>query len=161
MDSNANKSVVIYFSLSGNTKVAADQFAKMTDADEIPLEPEIAYPSEYQDYVARGEQEKDSNRHPDIKTTISNFSDYDIVYVGFPTWWSQPPMIIHSLFDQFDFSGKTIVPFTTSMSDPIAQSMPVMTQLSQEADAEIIEGFRYDRDDQALAAYLESYQLIN
>lgn len=155
----ANKSLIIYFSLSGTTKQAAEQIKSQTGGDLIRIQPEKAYPKDYDDYVKVAQRQLTNGIHPVIKTKLPNLDQYDTILVGFPTWWHQPPMIIHSLFDQFDFAGKTVIPFTTSMSDPISRSMPTMRRLAKADHAKIVDGFRYDDNNQALAKFLRHNHL--
>lgn len=68
-------------------------------------------------------------------------------------------MIIHSLFDRYNFSNKIIVPFTTSSSDPMSRSMPEMRKLAQADGAKITSGFRYDNNDDALDNFLRNHHL--
>lgn len=56
---------------------------------------------------------KKNNARPKIKDEIENFSDYETVFVGYPNWWGDMPMILYTFFDTYDFSGKTIIPFNT------------------------------------------------
>ncbi len=81
--------------------------------------------------------------HPKIKHNIKNINIYDTIYIGYPTWWQQPPLIIHSLFDEFDFDGKAIIPFTTSMSTPISESQPIINELAELNHAKVKTGFIY------------------
>lgn len=155
----AGKSLIIYFSISGSTKTAAEKIQAKTKADLIQIEPTTAYPTEYDDYVKVAQNQLRKKIHPEIKTKLPNLNQYETVFIGFPTWWQQPPMIVHSLFDQFDFSGKTIVPFTTSMSSPMSASMPTMRRLARADQAKIITGFRYNDNDQALAKFLTKNNL--
>lgn len=157
---NGSKTLIIYFSLSGNTKQAAEQIKRYTGADIIRLQPKKAYPKGYDNYVPVAQRQLKQNIHPAIKTEISNLSSYDTVLVGFPTWWQQPPMIIHSLFEKFDFTGKTVVPFTTSMSTPVSSSMPYMRKLAKDDNAKIVNGFRYDDNNQKLRAFLQKNNLL-
>lgn len=60
------------------------------------------------------EEEQRENARPKIADTIENFEQYDVVYLGYPNWWGDMPMIIYSLLDDYDFAGKTIVPFVSS-----------------------------------------------
>jgi hypothetical protein len=68
-------------------------------------------------------------------------------------------MLIHTLFDKVDFSGKTIIPFTTSMSTPMGDSIPTMHRLASADDAKITSGFRYDDDNKALESWLRQIGL--
>lgn len=156
---NSKKRLIIYFSLSGSTEEAAKQIKADTGADIIRLQPQKAYPSGYDAYVKVAQKQLADKIHPAIRTKITNLDQYDTIFVGYPTWWHQPPMIIHSLFEKFDFSRKTIVPFTTSMSDPVSRSMPDMRKLAKGDNAKIINGFRYDDNKKALAKFLNENDL--
>ncbi|PRO77957.1 flavodoxin [Lactiplantibacillus pentosus] len=132
---NEQKSLIVYFSLSGTTKNAAEKIKAATGADMIRLQPKKAYPAGYDNYVKVAQRQLKRKIHPAIKTKIPQLDQYQTIYIGFPTWWHQPPMIVYSLFDKFNFSGKTIVPFTTSMSDPISKSMPYLRRLFSQKGA--------------------------
>ena len=130
-----SKTLIIYFSLSGNTKRAAEQLQRKLGADLYRLEPVQPYPQDYQEIITVGEAEKDHDRHPAIKQDWPDLSQYDEIAVGYPIWWGQPPMIIHSSFEQADFKGKTIMPFATSSSTPLSATLTVMRQLTRTAGA--------------------------
>lgn len=156
---NEQKSLIVYFSLSGTTKNAAEKIKAATGADMIRLQPKKAYPAGYDNYVKVAQRQLKRKIHPAIKTKIPQLDQYQTIYIGFPTWWHQPPMIVYSLFDKFNFSGKTIVPFTTSMSDPISKSMPYLRRLAKKEHATIISGFHYADNDQALRRFLNKNNL--
>lgn len=158
--SNSKNSLIVYFSLTGNTKKAADQIHKATGAKEVRILPKKAYPNDYDRDTQIARREKESNARPKIKNKLPNLSKYKTIYVGFPTWWTKPPMIIHTLFDQYNFKGKTIVPFTTSGETPMSSSMPVMRSLARKDGAKTINGFRYDNNNQALRSFLRKNNLI-
>lgn len=154
-DREPTHALVIYFSLSANTKRAAEKIAAATHASLVRLEPVISYPKDYNDYVNVAENQLNHQIYPEIKMTLPDFSDDEVVYIGFPTWWHQPPMIIYSLFDKYYFEGKIIVPFTTSSSDPISKSMPYLQKLADKEGATLLKGYRYDGDDEALRKFLQ------
>lgn len=154
------KDLIIYFSLSGTTKKAAEQIKKDTGADIVRLEPKKAYPNSYDAAVPVAKKEMQNKKHPAIKSTIPNLKKYDTIYIGFPTWWRQPPMIIHSLFDKYDFSNKKIVPFTTSMESPISKSMPYMKTMADNDHATLLKGFRYNDNNTSLKKFLKKNDLI-
>lgn len=156
-----NRTLIIYFSMSGNTKRAAQQIQRYTGADIVRLRRAKAYPKGYDNYARVADRERRRNIHPAIKRNIPDLSRYDTVLIGFPTWWQQPPMIIHTLFDDYDFQGKTIIPFTTSMSTPMRNSMPTMTRLAQNDGATIKQGFRYDDNNKQLRKFLQRNGLLN
>lgn len=95
-------------------------------------------------------QNSRNNIHPALATNIPNFSKYRTVLIGYPTWWSRPSMIIHTLFDKYDFRDKTVIPFTTSMSTPMSASMPYIRQMAQPYNATVLNGYRYTGDNAGL-----------
>lgn len=106
--SKANKSntLILYFSLTGTTQGAAQYLQKQTGAKLIRLQPQKAY-GDYDAAARREDYERRHNIHPALATKIPNFKSYQTVLIGYPTWWSCPPMIIHTLFARYNFRGKT------------------------------------------------------
>lgn len=137
------KTLIVYFSLTGTTKQAAQYIQRRTGADMIRLEPQKPYKG-YDDASHRGLRELRHNIHPALATKIPDFSKYKTVLVGYPTWWARPPMLIHTLFDNYNFQGKTVIPFTTSMSTPIGPSERVVRNLAQSDGANFRNGIRYN-----------------
>ena len=154
-----NKTLIVYFSLTGTTEDAAQYIKKKTGADIIRLRPVKAY-GDYDSAARRGDRERRNNIHPALATNIPNFSKYQTVLIGYPTWWSRPPMIIHTLFDKYDFSGKTVVPFTTSMSTPIGPSEKIIRQLAEKDGATFKDGIRYDNNKSQVRTWLRKLNLL-
>ena len=136
------------------------QIQRDIGADIVRLQRAKAYPKGYDNYARVADRERRRNIHPAIKRNIPNLNRYDTVLIGFPTWWQQPPMVIHSLFDTYDFQGKTIIPFTTSMSTPMKASMPTMRRLAKADGATIKNGFRYDNNNAQLRRFLQRNGLL-
>ncbi|HCA04312.1 MAG TPA: flavodoxin [Ruminococcaceae bacterium] len=123
--SAGNKSLVVYFSRAGeqyevgviekgNTAIVADMIAAQTGADSFEILPkEDNYPTTYKELTDVAKKEQNNNARPEIKDTVSNFSQYDTVYLGYPIWWGDLPMICYTFLEGHDFSGKTIIPFCT------------------------------------------------
>ncbi len=109
---NQENVLIIYFSETGNTEKFANIIHDQIGGDMFKIEPVTPYPEgdELFDYTR---EERDENRRPEIQGTIENFEQYDTVFIGYPIWWYQMPMIMYTLFDNYDFSGKTIIPFNT------------------------------------------------
>ena len=154
-------SLIVYFSMSGTTEEAAKQIQKNTGAKIFRITAKRAYPNDYDGYARRGDYERRHSIHPAIKNRIPDWSKYKTVYVGFPTWWQQPPMIIHTLFDDYSFKGKTIVPFTTSMSTPMSSSIPYIRRMASKDGARVLNGFRYDQNPKEVKKILQNNNLIN
>ena len=84
-----------------------------TSANIFRILSETPYPTDHSNFVDLAQDEQRNNARPKIKDEIENFSDYETVFVGYPNWWGDMPMILYTFFDTYDFSGKTIIPFNT------------------------------------------------
>lgn len=122
---NSN-SVVLYFSVTGNTEEVAKKIANITNSDIIKIIPEEEYTSldlDYNDDNSRANKEQnDSQARPKIKNEI-NVDKYDTIYLGYPIWWGTNPKIILTLLDSYDLTGKIIMLFCTSGGSDIETSV--------------------------------------
>ena len=109
-----SKSLVVYFSWSGNTENVAKSIQTQTGADIFEIVPATPYSDDYDTVVDLAREEQRNSARPAISDSIENIEQYDVIYVGFPNWWGDMPMILYSFFDEYDFSGKTIVAFATN-----------------------------------------------
>ena len=126
-DSNM-KTVVVYFTHSGNTEIAARQVAEVTGAKMIRLLPEQPYSSEDVNWVnkqSRCTQEHlNQSLRPAIKPVDIDFAKVDTVFVGFPIWWHEEPAVIRTFLDNYgeQLKGKVIFPFCTSYESPMSEA---------------------------------------
>ena len=97
----------------GNTEIIAEMIAAKTGGDLFRIESVNAYPSAYDDCTKVAREEKNANARPELIATVTDFDDYDVIYLGYPIWWSDMPMPIYTFLESYDFSGKTIIPFCT------------------------------------------------
>ena len=109
-----SKSLVVYFSWSGNTENVAKSIQSQTDSDIFEIVPATPYSDDYDTVVDLAQEEQRNNDRPAISGNIENIEQYDVVYVGFPNWWGDMPMILYTFFDTYDLSGKTVALFCTS-----------------------------------------------
>lgn len=121
--------LVAYFSYTGNTRAVARQIADLTGADLA----EIQRAEEYTDLETEAEAEILQGVHPEITVSADNIEDYDTIFVGYPIWWDEAPAMIGTFLESYDFSGKTIIPFCTSSSDSIDNSLHIFSELCPEA----------------------------
>lgn len=116
--SKENKTLVAYFSATGNTKKVAETIAEITGGTLFEIEPAQPYTAEDLDgwnQSARGTREsKDRSTRPEVKNKVKDMAQYDTIYLGFPIWWYTCPTIINTFLEQYDLGGKTIIPFATS-----------------------------------------------
>ena len=129
------KELVLYFSVYGTAKIVAEEIAKQTGANICEIEPAEPYDSDRNHYNALArlaKKEHDEDRRPAIKGALP-IADCDRIYLGYPMWWYTFPMIIYTLFDQYDFSGKTIIPFNTHMGSRDGGTYETIKQLAPKA----------------------------
>ena len=114
----SKKTLVAYFSCTGNTRHLAKKIAEITNGDLFEIKPAVPYTEEDLDWrnsKSRSSVEmKDKSSRPAIAEKVENMDQYDVVYVGFPIWWYIAPTIINTFLESYDFSGKTVIPFCTS-----------------------------------------------
>lgn len=110
------KTLVVYFSWSGNTEEMASYIAEQTDGDLYEIEPLNAYPTDYNECGDVAKVERDENARPKIANLPDSIDEYDTIFIGYPIWWHTAPMIIGTFLEHYDLSGKEIYPFTQSAS---------------------------------------------
>lgn len=81
--------------------------------------------------IARAEL--DEGQRPVMRTELENLEDYDVIFVGYPIWWYDMPVVMYTFFDQYDFSGKTIIPFTTHGGSRLSGTVETIAELEPEA----------------------------
>lgn len=122
------KAVIVYFTHSGNTELAAKDLAGITGARMIRLMPEQPYSTEDVDWV--NEQSRCTQEHlnqslrPAIKPVDVNFAEIDTLFLGFPIWWHEEPAVIRTFLDNYrsELKGKVIFPFCTSYESPMSEA---------------------------------------
>ena len=134
------KSLVVYFSRTGNTKAVAEEIQSLTGSDLVELKTVVPYPSSYNDCLAQAQEERANNARPELSTVVSNMSEYDTVYVGYPIWCYTAPMAIFTFLESYDFTGKTVIPFCTSGSSSINQSVTDIRSIC--SGVNVLDGFR-------------------
>ena len=128
-----SKSLVVYFSWSGNTENVAKSIQNQTDSDIFKIVPATPYSDDYNTVVDLAKVEQRENARPAVADSIENIADYDVIYVGFPNWWGDMPMILYTFFDSYELSGKTIAPFCTSGGSGLSNTVNEMKELEPNA----------------------------
>ena len=122
-DSGTKKILVAYYSHTGNTREIANQIHKIVGGDIFEIQAVTTYPSDYEEVKKRSRQELDSGYKPALKTKINNINSYDIVFIGYPIWWGTMAAPVKTFLSEYDFSGKTIVPFCTHGGSGLGRSI--------------------------------------
>jgi flavodoxin len=97
----------------GNTEVAAKIIQKLTGSDIFRIDTIKEYPSDYYETTEMAKKELRQHARPELSGRVDDMSDYGVIYLGYPNWWGTMPMAIYSFLEEYDFSGKTIIPFCT------------------------------------------------
>ena len=128
-----NKILVVYFSWSGHLDSMAHWVADETGGDLYRVMAADPYPEDYNATADRAKQEKDDGVRPEIVVDITpeQMSEYDTIFLGFPVWWYDLPMPMWTFLENFDFSGKTIIPFFSHEgSSNGANALPTVERLA-------------------------------
>ncbi|WP_256755525.1 flavodoxin [Listeria monocytogenes] len=108
------KTLIVYYSRTGNTKVVAELIQEKLGGDLFQIETQEQRPSNYRKEVEKNEEEQEDSLLPELKTKISNFNQYDRIFIGTPTWNMALPQAILTFMDSYEFAGKTVIPFNTN-----------------------------------------------
>jgi flavodoxin len=107
------KILVAYYSWGGNTRVVARQIQSLTGGDIFEIRPVKPYPENYSVCVKQARKEIDDGYKPGLSGKVENLSQYDIIFIGSPNWWSTIAPPVATFLTSYDFSGKTVIPFCT------------------------------------------------
>ena len=120
------KTLIVYFSATGNTRAAAQKLAQEFNADLYEITPEVPYTAadlDWRDKTSRSTLEMNNKAsRPAIKGHCDNLADYDTVWIGFPVWWYTAPTIVNTFIESHDLSGKTLNVFATSGGSDVKDS---------------------------------------
>ncbi len=154
--------LVAYFSWSGNTRQMAQMIQEETDGELFEISPAVPYTDDYDTLLDVAQQEQADNARPELAGQVENWDSYDIVFVGYPDWWSDAPMLIYSFLESYDWEGKTLIPFCTSGGsgfgrslDQIPDSVPGATVL----EGLHVSGSSVDSAGEDIAAWIDSLNL--
>lgn len=137
------KSLIIYYShtgenytdsglknlTKGNTEIVAEKIAKLVDGDIFEVQTQKKYPYGYYECCDEAKKELEENMRPELEKYLTSISSYDTIFVGGPVWWGHLPMGMFSALENLDFSGKTIMPFTTHEGSGLGEVLKDVQQL--------------------------------
>ncbi len=118
-----NNILVAYFSHSGNTRVNTTQIHERTGGVIFEFVAVDPYPSDYDEVLEQARKERKEKYAPRLKTRVENVETYNVVFVGYPNWWGTIPRPVAIFLSEYDFSGKTIVPFCTHEGSRFGRSV--------------------------------------
>ena len=128
-----NKILIAYFSHTGNTKTIANIIHDSTGGDLFQITTVEPYPEDYDECVDKALQEQKDNARPELSAHVKNMESYDVVFIGYPNWWGTMPMAVFTFLEEYDFAGKTIVPFCTHEGSGLGRSESDIAKLCPES----------------------------
>jgi flavodoxin len=135
---DSDKILIVYLSRTNNTKAVAEMIHDEVGGTLVELELETPYPENYRATVAQVAKENETGFLPPLKTKV-DVTQYETVFVGFPTWGMQLPPPMKSFLSENNLSGKTVIPFNTNAGYGVGSSFDKIKELC--ADSNILEGF--------------------
>ncbi|MFR1480876.1 MAG: flavodoxin [Hydrogeniiclostridium mannosilyticum] len=136
----SGKTLVVYYSATGNTKAAAGYIAAVTDGELFELEPVQPYTDADLNYNDDGSRVVREHENPDERNielaadSVDNWEEYDTVFIGYPIWWGIAAWPVDSFIEANDFTGKTVIPFATSASSDLGESGELLKQRAGTGD---------------------------
>ncbi len=135
----------------GRLRAVADMIQTQTGGTLFSIQTSVDYPGDGGALIDYAAEEQEEDARPELTSHIENPDDYDVIFVGYPTWWYDMPQALYSFFDEYDFSGKTIIPFNVHNGSRFSGTIETIQDL--EPDAEVItDGFTVSERDVAGAA---------
>lgn len=135
----------------GRLHAVADMIQENTDGDLFSIQTAVVYPSDGGELIDYAAEEQDENARPELTSHIEDLDQYGTIFVGFPTWWYDMPQALYSFFDEYDFSGKTLIPFNVHNGSRFSGTIDTIKEL--EPDATVVEdGFTVSERDVAEAS---------
>ena len=158
------KTLVVYFSATGNTERVAEVIADTTGGELFELEPVDPYTDEdlnYNDDNSRVSQEyaDESLRNVElVADTVYDWQDVERIYIGYPVWWGLAAWPVNTFVEANDFAGKTVIPFCTSASSGLGDSGELLAELAGTGDWQEGMRFRSSVSDEEVVAWVESLE---
>ena len=160
--SQNGRTLVVYYSATGNTEEVANKLAENLGADIFEIEPVDEYTSADLDWtddnsrVSR-EYEDESLRNVELQsTTVDNWAEYDTVLIGYPIWWGIAAWPVDTFVKANDFNGKTVIPFCTSSSSSLGRSGDLLAEEANGGNWQDGQRFRENPSDADIQEFIDS-----
>lgn len=131
--SKPNKVLLAYYSWGGTTAGVAQQIADQAKADVWEIIMATPYSSRYHEVLMEAQEAQNRDDRPELASKVPNFQEYDTIILGYPNWWANIPMPVASFVDEYDFAGKTIIPFSSNGGGRFGQSISMLGKLAPKA----------------------------
>ncbi|NBH15481.1 hypothetical protein D3Z36_15165 [Lachnospiraceae bacterium] len=157
------KVLIAYFSWGGNTKGIAEEIQLQTGADLFEIELVNPYSDDYNTVLDEAQQDQNEQARPELAAHVENMEEYSTVLLGYPNWWASIPMPIASFLEEYDFSGKMIIPFCSHGGGRFGQSLTAIAKLVPDAKMGEAMSIHYSGGDDLqddIAKWLKTNQIV-
>lgn len=121
----------------GRLRILADMIQENTGGDLFSIQTDVVYPADGGELIDYAAQEQSEDARPGLTSHIEDLDRYETVFIGYPNWWADMPQALYSFFDEYDFSGKTIIPFNVHNGSRFSRTISTIQEL--EPDAVVVE----------------------
>lgn len=140
--------VVVNGEVLGNSQYIAQLIQQEAGGDLFRIETVQEYPGSHDPLLEFAYNEKAENARPELASQIENPDSYDVIFLGYPNWNADLPMPLYTFLEEYDFSGKTIIPFTTHGGSGFSRTIQTIQELQPEASV-VEDGLSISRNDAA------------
>lgn len=130
----------------GRLQAIAEMIQNTAGGELFSIQTDVVYPADGGELIDYAAKEQDEDARPALTSQIADFESYDTVFVGYPNWWGDMPQILYSFFDEYDFAGKTIVPFNVHNGSRFSGTIDTIQKLEPEAEI-VTDGFTINEKD--------------
>ena len=138
--------VTIDGEMKGRIRALADMIQTETGGDLFSIQTSVEYPADTAELVDFAAEEQDEEVRPELISKLENLDDYDVIFVGYPNWWYDMPMVMYSFFEEYDLSEKIIIPFSSHNGSGFSDTIETIQELEPGADV-LKDGFTVNERD--------------
>lgn len=132
----AGKTLVAYFSWGGTTRAVAETVADVLGAELFEIKTVTPYTTDYDKVLDVAKAEQNRNARPELAMHVQDMGQYDTILLGYPCWWGTLPMPVFTFLEEYDFSGKRVIPFVTHGGSGFGRSLSDLKRLVPGANIE-------------------------
>lgn len=149
IDANSGASIVVKNKdVLGNMQYMAMTIQEAIGGELFRIETKEKYPLEHETLVNQAKEEQNEEVKPELATHIENVEQYDIIFLGYPNWWGDMPQPLYTFLEEYDFSGKTIIPFNSHGGSGFSNTIEEIKKLQPNATVKD-DGLSISRNDVA------------
>ena len=126
-------------SYKGNLAIMADYVKAVTGGETFSIRTTETYPTGYRDTTDAAKEEQTNNARPELSSHVENMDDYDMIFLGYPIWWGGLPMPVYTFLEEYDFSGKIIIPFSSHEGSGLGKGPSEIADICP--NAQVLDGF--------------------